>query len=1077
MMIIISDSPTAVEANSAGHRHSERGTALVVAILMVGLLGSVALGVLAVTNGNTNIAGSDLKRTEACYASAAAIEKMTNDFSSLFAHTSRPSAAQLHSIELNYPSELIGEGYTFPDHTIGLNTVAQAAMGNNPTVTIPYGPFGGLIASLKPYTLTTTAESSMAQCKLTREMNNYLIPLFQFGMFSDEDIELHPGPPFIFNGRVHANGNIYVNGDVTFLAKVTTANEFIYDVLRNGSTRTGASVSMQVGSTSVAVTKGSMNQGPRIVSATASPEGQRGYFPGSPIGTINSNWKTTSVAAAVSGTPNQFGGQLLTRTTGGAPLKLPLQLDHNPTRELIKRRMPNDSPIPATPSALSDSRYHSKAEIRVLIDDESLATTDASGIPAGQGVLLSNFVPIPLPNLATSTTPTVNGGGRALWKINDNNTSAANSYNETATSFMLQQQNGVAIQADTVRAIRAPVVRTITAASNANPIVITSNAHGYSSGDFVVVRDVLGNTNANGEYVVGSTITANTFQLTSRAGNAAYTSGGSVQKLQKSSTGTVVPSGAGITGRILIEIVDENGVARDVTTEILSMGMTEGEPNSILQLQRPLWGAFTQGSRDASVANGTNNLTYILNSTAMGADGEIGLTALSLANGYLTGIADDSAGQPQRSDAPPSSALASLLSGTAGANWASWNAIVPINVYNVREGHLKSTVTQNAVYERGITNIVQINMRNLARWFDGVYNQNLLANTAAVSTNIGKPDGFIVYISDRRGDKVKSMIDASGATINSTNGMADNEDIYGPNGTLDSGEDVQNLGVLVKDVTELPDAAVYSPSTSYGTDRVKRAIAVAAWTNGVTSTQPNHSYFRNAVRLFNGDDLHVANSAAGVLSTTLGITISTENMSYIWGSYNTTGITSAPGSDTASLNDPAATSRYSGFQVPSSIVTDAFFPLSKTWFDSSSALNPDDYTNRPADRNLPSVGEETSVRAGVIAGNNLSALDGTPDAENGNDSRLSGGMHNFPRFLENWLAGSRRWNFVGSFVPLYHSTQAVGPWWYITSSGTSLYGAPLRNWAFDTTFLQLDRLPPGTPMFQYISPTAFRQVM
>jgi hypothetical protein len=85
-------------------------------------------------------------------------------------------------------------------------------------------------------------------------------------------------------------------------------------------------------------------------------------------------------------------------------------------------------------------------------------------------------------------------------------------------------------------------------------------------------------------------------------------------------------------------------------------------------------------------------------------------------------------------------------------------------------------------------------------------------------------------------------------------------------------------------------------------------------------------------------------------------------------------------------------------------------------------------------------------------------------------------MHNFPRFLEDWVSDGHRWNFVGSFVPLYHSTQALGQWWYITG-GVSIYGAPVRNWAFDTTFLQLDRLPPGTPMFQYISPTAFRQVL
>jgi hypothetical protein len=1056
----------------------EHGAALLISILLMALLSAIALGVLAVVTSDTRIAGSDLKRTEACYASAAAIEKMTNDFSALFAHTSRPSDVQLHNIELNYPTELTNEGYTFPDHTLLLNSAALTAMGTNPTVTIPYGPFGGLIANLKPYTLTTTAQSPMAQCKLTRDMNNYLIPLFQFGMFSDEDIELHPGPAFTFNGRVHANGNIYVNGNVKFLAKVTTANEFIYDVLRNGSTRTGATVSMDVGSVNVVVNKGSMTNGPNLPSATASPAGQRGYFPTSPNGTINSSWTSTSIATAVSGTPNQFGGQLLTRTTGAAPLKLPLQLDNNPTRELIKRMMPNDSAGLTTASALSDSRYHSKAYIRVLIDDEAPATTDASGIPAGQGVTLSAFDPIPLPAGALSSTPTLNGGGRSLWRVNDTNTSFSNSYNQTATSFVLQQQNGTALQADTVRGVKAgPVLKAITGATNANPISITCTGHGFATGDKVFIKDVAGNTNANGGYTI-TVVNVNTFTLTGRAGNAAYSANTgtvySFSALPKSANGIAIPSGAGITGRILIQIVDTNGVAYDVTRQILSLGMTEGEPNSIIQLQRPLWAAFTQGSRDASVAGGANYLTEIINNTYMGADGEIAIDAThpSLANGYLTAIQDDGVGQAQRADNPVSNSLTALLSGTAGPNWTSWNAIVPINLYNVREGHLKTSVTQNAVYERGITSIVEINMRNLARWVDGVFDQNLLAGTNAVSTNIGKPDGYVVYVSDRRGDKVKSMVDLSGATINSTNGMVDNEDIYGPNGVLDPGEDVQNKGTLVKDVTELPDAGLLATTPSYGVDRVKRAIAVAAWTNG---TGPNHNFFRNAVRLFNGDNLQVS-GAAGKLSTTQGITVATENMVYIWGNYNTTGINVAPAAGTSSLNDAAAASRYTGNQVPASIVADAFFPLSKTWFDSSSALNPDVYTNRPADDNLPGVTSETSVRAGIIAGNNLAALDGTPDADNGNDSRLNGGMHNFPRFMEDWVSNNRRWNFVGSFVPLYHSTQALGQWWYITS-GVSIYGAPVRNWAFDTTFLQMDRLPPGTPMFQYISPTAFRQVL
>ena len=1043
---------------------NERGGALLTSLIIMSLLSAVSMTVLAVVTHESRIAGSDLRRTQTFYAAAASSEKMTSDFSALFTKTSRPSQTQLDAIAADYPSELVSEGFSFskpdgtPNQSITLDSSAPSG-----TVTIPTGPFSGLIASVNPYVLDTTVRqtASGAEVHLQRRVNNYLVPIFQFGMFSNEDIELYPLPPMAINGRVHANGNIYASAsmNLTFQAKVTTAGEFITDVWRNGTALGYDNVNMQVGSTSVPITMGSMVNGPNITGAIA---GQRGYWPGSPNGTVNSSWNTTSVAAAQSGVANQFGGQLLTRSTGAAPLLLPMQLEGNLTREIIKRRLPTDSQV------LGDSRYHSKAQLRILLDDEG-STGDAAAIPAGQGVNLSTFDPMLLPN--TPVNPgSSNGGGRALWRILDNNTKPGDSYNETSSSYVLQTQpSGASLQADTVRSPKAvPATKAITGATNANPIMITCSGHGFSNGDVVYISGVLGNLNANGEYTIGS-VTTNTFTLTGRAGSGNYSANtGVVYKLNKSSNGAIVPYGAGLRGHILIQVVDANGVTRDVTSEILSMGITEGEPNSIVMLQRPLWAAFTQGQRDASSSTGTNYLTYILNSTYMGADGEILIDSshptLNSTYGYLTNIADDTSGQPKRGDVPPSNAMTTLMSGTPGANWASWNAIVPINVYDVQEGCISNSMTQNVVYERGIMNVVQINMRNLARWFDGVYDNNLLQSTNALSTNIAKPDGYTVYVSDRRGDNVKTFV-ASGTTISATNGMADNEDIYGPNGALDPGEDVQETGVLVKDTTELPDPVALSGS--YGTDRIKRAIAVAAWSN------PSN-YFRHAVRLFNGDNLMVS-GGAGKLSSTLGITMSSENLVFIWGNYNTTGINAAPPTGTSALNDPSATYHYNGNQVPASIVADAFSPLSKTWFDSSSAINPDTSTNRLADLNLPNIAAETSVRAAIIAGDNKSALAGTPDQGNGSESRLNGGMINFPRFMEDWFSIQRRWNYVGSFIPLYHSTQAVGPWSYV--SPFIIYQPPIRDWAFDVTFQDPTKLPPSTPLFQHIEPTGFRQIL
>ena len=425
-------------------RPSERGAALVTSILILGMLSAVALTVLAVVSKESQIAGSDLRRTQTFYAAAAGIEKMTADFGQLFLSTSRPTAAQLLRIQNTPPPELLTEGYRI-NQLIGLDNTALAAMrrtqgitnGSYPRVTIPGGPFNGLSASVAPYVLNSMATGiDGTEVALSRQMNNYLIPIFQFGMFSNEDIELHPGPPFSFNGRVHANGNIYVNGDVSFLAKVTSANELVYDVVRNGVARTGANVSMRVGTVRVPLTMGSMFNGPNIVGSIA---GQRGFFPGAPNGNINSAWDSTSVAPASAGVNNQFGGQLQTRSTGASPLLLPLQLNGNSIWELIKRRTPAD------PQVVRDSRYHSKAQIRILIDDENQVTADESGIPAGQGIALSQFNPIPLPNAAAAAS-----GSRALWRIRDDGT-----YLDTASTCVLQAQGGTPGQALTVRGVKA----------------------------------------------------------------------------------------------------------------------------------------------------------------------------------------------------------------------------------------------------------------------------------------------------------------------------------------------------------------------------------------------------------------------------------------------------------------------------------------------------------------------------------------------------------------------------------------------------------------------------------------------
>jgi len=65
----------------------------------------------------------------------------------------------------------------------------------------------------------------------------------------------------------------------------------------------------------------------------------------------------------------------------------------------------------------------------------------------------------------------------------------------------------------------------ITAATNASPIVITSQSHGLTTGQRVTITGVLGNTAANNDWTV-TVVTVNTFSLQGSTGNAAYISGG-----------------------------------------------------------------------------------------------------------------------------------------------------------------------------------------------------------------------------------------------------------------------------------------------------------------------------------------------------------------------------------------------------------------------------------------------------------------------------------------------------------------------------------------------------------------------
>jgi hypothetical protein len=160
----------------------------------------------------------------------------------------------------------------------------------------------------------------------------------------------------------------------------------------------------------------------------------------------------------------------------------------------------------------------------------------------------------------------------------------------------------------------------------------------------------------------------------------------------------------------------------------------------------------------------------------------------------------------------------------------------------------------------------------------------------------------------------------------------------------------------------------------------------------------------------------------GLVLPPLGLTVASASPMYVLGNYNQTNSANLGTANTSTT-------------MPASLVGDAVTFLSVNWNDanSKSAL-----ASRAAG--------PTTVNAAILAG--------AVETANGN---YSGGMENFPRFLESWgLANPLTYN--GSMVKMFPSLYATNIWGL-----GNVYNPPKRNWAYDLNFNTPAKLPPLTP--------------
>jgi hypothetical protein len=166
-----------------------------------------------------------------------------------------------------------------------------------------------------------------------------------------------------------------------------------------------------------------------------------------------------------------------------------------------------------------------------------------------------------------------------------------------------------------------------------------------------------------------------------------------------------------------------------------------------------------------------------------------------------------------------------------------------------------------------------------------------------------------------------------------------------------------------------------------------------------------------------------------------GLTVATGRPLYVWGDYNEYNTLNLGTTNTSTT-------------LPASLVADAVTVLSDNWSDGNSTA-------------------ALSSRAAASTTVNAALLTGAVDTTLG---YYSGGMENFPRFLESWgLANVFTYN--GSMINMFPSLYATNVW-----GQTNVYDPPTRNWSYDANFNDPTQIPPKTPSLQQVIRTQWAEV-
>ena len=388
-------------------REREKGVALISAILVLMLMSALLLGFITMVNSDQAASGINRDQTQAYAAAHAGVEKLTADLGQLFQANFSPTGPQIAALTgAGQEPTLNGIQYQRPNGTSGyrisfLDTVGPTGVApgdGNPDLEVPTGstitsgPYQGLVGLITPYTVEVTAKTvGNAEVRMRRTLQTVAIPVFQFGIFSENDLSFFAGPNFSFGGRLHTNQHLYLKQDdgatLTLQDRVTAVGEILRQNLANG-------YASHFGEVRVARAAG-CPAAPTAINANCRNLLQtEGSVVGNPGSAVNEpTWTNLSTGT--------YNGYIRTGRTGARRLDLPVVSDGARPVDLIRRPPAGE----LATSNVGRQRFFNMATVRILLSDSRAELAGLPGVVTTPGVS-----PVPLTG---SFTPTATEAGWA----------------------------------------------------------------------------------------------------------------------------------------------------------------------------------------------------------------------------------------------------------------------------------------------------------------------------------------------------------------------------------------------------------------------------------------------------------------------------------------------------------------------------------------------------------------------------------------------------------------------------------------------------------------------------------------